>query len=159
MKESVPAWLQALRAAAPGVGFGLLLLGLRGLVAPDGRADWIVQGCGIYALIWSLGLGGAVWITRRRTLLDPRRLGWQAWAWSGRWHGLVGAICAGGALIGGLLYPLVGSMAGLEYSVGEMLRNGLRDGGFYALIWAPGISLVACAMWAARRRQTQPSAS
>lgn len=28
----------------------------------------------------------------------------------------------------------------------RMLVNGLKDGGFYALIWAPGLALVICIM-------------
>ena len=76
----------------------------------------------------------------------------QAFRWIGLWLGLVLLICLAGALAGALLFPVGGLLLGLELPVADMLRNGIMDGGFLALIWAPGISFVACLMWAHRKR-------
>lgn len=59
---------------------------------------------------------------------------------------LMGAIVAAGGVLGSLLYPVFGSLLGMKLHVLEMAANGLYDGAFYALIWAPGISLVLCIM-------------
>ena len=77
----------------------------------------------------------------------------QAAYWGGLWLGLIAAICLVGAFLGGLTFPLIGSLLEMDLSAGEMLRNGLMDGGFLALIWAPGLSFVACLMWARSKRQ------
>lgn len=149
---------QAVRSGLPGVLAGALLLGLTGLSGEREGVGRVVAGLGWYVLIWGVGLGGIVWIARRRTRVEASGLGKRAWAWSGRWHGLVAGITAGGALVGGVVYPLVGGLAGLDYRLREMIWNGMTDGGFLALIWAPGISLVACVMWAVRRHRAEKAA-
>jgi hypothetical protein len=72
--------------------------------------------------------------------------------WLGLWLGLVCLICLGGAVAGAVLFPAVGLLLGMDLTAGEMARNGLLDGGFLALIWAPGVSFVACLMRAHRNR-------
>jgi hypothetical protein len=72
--------------------------------------------------------------------------------WFGRWLFMVLAICLAGALAGGLLFPLFGHLLGMDLGTGEMIRNGIHDGAFLALIWAPGISFVACLMLARRHK-------
>ncbi|MEX0330499.1 MAG: hypothetical protein AB3N64_03660 [Puniceicoccaceae bacterium] len=75
----------------------------------------------------------------------PRRIK-SILVWGLLWFGLVGLICLAGAIAGAILFPVVGFLLGMDLSAGEMLRNGLYDGGFFALIWAPGLSLVICIM-------------
>lgn len=149
---------QAVRSGLPGVAAGALLLGLGSMIGEREVVVRVMAGAGWYAMIWGTGLGAIVWIARRRTQVEPAGLGKRAWAWSGRWHALVGGITATGALVGGMVFPLVGGLAGLDYRFREMIWNGVTDGGFYALIWAPGISLVACVMWAVRRDRAKKAA-
>lgn len=59
---------------------------------------------------------------------------------------LVLVIVGIGAALGSLAYPFFGTLLGMDLSLREFFLNGVKDGGFYALIWAPGISLVACIM-------------
>ncbi|MCD8483090.1 MAG: hypothetical protein LR015_10755, partial [Verrucomicrobia bacterium] len=63
--------------------------------------------------------------------------------WVQFWHAGVILMCAAGALVGMVAFILIGTLAGMDYSLPQLARNGLRDGGFYALIWAPGTVLVA----------------
>jgi hypothetical protein len=95
----------------------------------------------------------------RITSMDRERIrqwlpsGWLGWC--AVWSLLVVAIVAAGAIAGSVLYPLVGTLLQMELSVREMFINGVFDGGFYALIWAPGVSFVACIMgahWKNRNR-------
>lgn len=73
--------------------------------------------------------------------------------WFLRWLGLtLGGILAGG-LLGTLLFPVFGTLLGMDLSIGEMARHGFHDGAFYLTIWAPGGCFILCAMWAHRRRQ------
>lgn len=76
--------------------------------------------------------------------------GWNAFIsacyWFFRWLALVLIITAGGAVIGAVLFSVVGLAFQMDYRLSELLRNGLRDGGFYAFIWAPGVSFVLCVM-------------
>lgn len=74
-----------------------------------------------------------------------------ALAWFLRWLLLVSLICFAGALAGLVLFPVGGHLLGMELSTAEMARNGAFDGGFLALIWAPGLGLVICIMWARDR--------
>jgi amino acid transporter len=73
--------------------------------------------------------------------------------WCVGWLLLVVAIVAAGAVAGALLYPLFGTLLGMDLSVREMFLNGVLDGGFYAMIWAPGVSFVACLMGANWKRR------
>jgi hypothetical protein len=77
--------------------------------------------------------------------------------WSVGWLLLVMAIVAAGAVAGSLLYPVFGTLLGMDLSVREMIMNGVFDGGFYAMIWAPGVSLVACLMAANWKRRGAPN--
>lgn len=65
---------------------------------------------------------------------------------------LVCTIVLAGALLGAILFFSVGKLFGMDYSTNELLQNGLFDGGFYALIWAPGLSFVALVMRAHKQR-------
>ncbi|MEX0324868.1 MAG: hypothetical protein AB3N33_02140 [Puniceicoccaceae bacterium] len=68
--------------------------------------------------------------------------------WGLRWLGLVALICLAGGFLGAVLFPIAGHLLGMDLATRDMVRNGVFDGGFFALIWAPGLSLVICIMWA-----------
>lgn len=88
-----------------------------------------------------------VWIAGQRGLPALR---WSAgWLWA--WHWRLLAMVLAGAVLGGLAYTVVGGLAGIGASAPERVRAGAFDGGFYALIWAPGISFVWCVMLGHRR--------
>lgn len=67
----------------------------------------------------------------------PARLHWALYflIWT---LGLI----ATGAVLGMLIYPLLGRVAGLNRASGELALTGLRTLAFYFLMWAPGIALV-----------------
>ena len=71
----------------------------------------------------------------------------RAIKWVFLWLLLALAICWAGAVSGGLLFPVAGLLLRMDLPVREMVLNGLLDGGFLALIWAPGLSFVVCLMW------------
>jgi len=58
------------------------------------------------------------------------------------WHLRVLLIVSAGALIGAILFPLAGVLLGMDYTLAEMALNGIKDGGFYGLIWAPGAAFI-----------------
>jgi MFS family permease len=87
-------------------------------------------------------------LARLLPLLPSRLPGWIA-----LWLLLVAAIVAGGGIAGALLFPLAGSLIGMSLTPLQMAANGLRDGAFYALIWAPGVALVATIMLAHEKRR------
>lgn len=64
-------------------------------------------------------------------------------------------ITAGGALLGGVIFPIVGWIAGTEGdSVSHMLA-GVKNLGFLTFIWAPGISIVMAFAHAYKRHQVR----
>lgn len=82
----------------------------------------------------------------------PNRLsGWLAFGFL-----LVAAICLTGGLIGSLVYPAVGLLIGKDLTIVRMMRFGFADGAFWALIWAPGLSIVACIAGAYEKRRNAP---
>jgi hypothetical protein len=139
---------QAVKAGFPAVLTGLVLQLLSPLLS--GPLAVFFKAAGTYLLVIGLGVAAVILYARRQTSLSAQGLSVRCWRWIGRWHLLVGAITTGGAVAGCLLFVVIGSLAQLDYSLAELARNGLSDGGFYALIWAPGISLVICVMQAYR---------
>ena len=53
--------------------------------------------------------------------------------------------------MGGFLFPIGGWVFGYELEMMEMVKNGLFDGGFYAMMWGPGISFVLCIVFIRRK--------
>lgn len=84
----------------------------------------------------------------------PRRLP----GWIGLWALLVMAMTLAGAVAGGVLYPLVGSLLGMDLGLLEMVRNGVFDGGFYAFIWAPATGFVLCMIGVHEKKACSPKA-
>lgn len=74
-------------------------------------------------------------------------------AWGARFLIYVVLIVTTGAVLGALLFVPGAWLFGVDGSVGEIMRNGAYNGGFYALIWAPGLALVRCIMVAYQRRR------
>jgi hypothetical protein len=64
-------------------------------------------------------------------------------------------LTAAGAGLGAGLFPLAGWLFHLGTSAGQLAQQGVRIGGFYFLIWAPGTALVLCVMRAYRRRHPE----
>lgn len=128
---------------------GGVLAGL--MPGTEGRAVAVA----IYLGSWGVGVSiAAAWQRRRnRTLAVCFK---RVFYWVGFWHAGVVLMCLGGALLGALLFPAIGLLARLDYAVTTMVLNGIRDGGFYALIWAPGTVLVAAFMHG-KRRSNRPS--
>lgn len=89
------------------------------------------------------------WLEWTPTLARP--CGWLGWPVL--WLAMVAVGVALGGLIGAMAYVFFGSLAGHALGVSGLARNGLLDGGFYALIWFPGGSLVAAAVLAHRRAE------
>lgn len=58
-----------------------------------------------------------------------------------------------GAALGAVAFPLWGLAFGLKKTAAELALFGARTLGFYFLMWAPGIALVAGVMRAYERRQ------
>jgi hypothetical protein len=81
----------------------------------------------------------------------------KAYRWLGLWHLRVFGIVASGGVLGSILFLVVGSLFKLDYSSTELLKNGLLDGAFYALLWAPGISLIWCIIIAKKESDAQKS--
>lgn len=69
---------------------------------------------------------------------------------------IVFAWIALGAVIGAVLFPLLGPLLGHRGSAMELLRHGLRFGSFYFMIWAPGLSLVLTVMKGYREKKAEP---
>lgn len=65
------------------------------------------------------------------------------------------AIIGGGALIGAIVFPLLGPLFGSNRTPLAHAIVGARHLGFIALIWAPGIALVACVMRSRRNKSPQ----
>jgi len=66
--------------------------------------------------------------------------------WIVFWVLIVAGMCLQGALVGAILFPLAGSLLGMEMSLTEMAHNGIKEGAFLAFIWAPGTATMACFM-------------
>jgi len=51
-------------------------------------------------------------------------------------------MCALGALLGAVLFPLFGGLGGAHKTTAELIVFGAKTGGFYFMVWAPGVALV-----------------
>ncbi|MFT3870029.1 MAG: hypothetical protein QM715_16400 [Nibricoccus sp.] len=65
------------------------------------------------------------------------------------------AVVGGGALVGAVSFPLLGPLFGSDHSVFSHVVAGARHLGFIALVWAPGIALVACVIRAKQNKSRQ----
>jgi len=76
----------------------------------------------------------------------------RAGEWVVLWHGMTGSVMFAGGLIGAILFLVVGWIFDWGAALG-LLNKGFKDGIFYAFIWAPGLSFVACFMIAFGKRE------
>ncbi len=67
------------------------------------------------------------------------------------------AIVAAGAVLGAALFLLAGLCFHTGHTAAQLVQHGVRTGGFYFLLWAPGIAVVLCVMRAYRRRHPEES--
>ncbi len=51
-------------------------------------------------------------------------------------------LCALGSLLGAVAFPLVGGLGGSTKTREELIVAGARTGGFFFMVWAPGVALV-----------------
>lgn len=51
-------------------------------------------------------------------------------------------LCALGGLLGGVVFPIAGRLAGAHSSHDEMVVAGVKSGAFIFMVWAPGVALV-----------------
>ncbi len=85
----------------------------------------------------------------------------KAKLWAGRAGGFfvtVIEIVALGALLGAIIFPIVGTLSGAHKSTAELVLFGAKTLGFYFFVWAPGIALVREFMRAAKLRRADPPA-
>lgn len=70
-------------------------------------------------------------------------------------------ITAGGAVVGAVVFPVVGTLAGMDMTGAAMALSGARQIGFLTFIWAVGIAIVMAFQHAYRRRRrtAQPAVS
>lgn len=61
-------------------------------------------------------------------------------------------LCALGALLGAWVFPLVGPWGGAYKTREELVVLGAKTGGFFFMVWAPGVALVREFMRAAKNR-------
>lgn len=61
-------------------------------------------------------------------------------------------ICAAGAAVGAISFPIVGALIGAESSTLELIGSGAAKLGFLSFIWAPGTAIVLCFHRAYRNR-------
>jgi hypothetical protein len=73
--------------------------------------------------------------------------------WIGTWAALTFLMVAAGALLGAVLFPVIGALAGKASPSGALALAGARNLGFYALVWAPGTAIVLTVILEARRRR------
>ena len=82
--------------------------------------------------------------------MSPTQKFWAARA--GGFLFTVIGIVALGALLGAIIFPLVGRLIGSHKTTAELVVFGARTLGFYFFVWAPGIALVREFMRAAAAR-------
>jgi hypothetical protein len=84
----------------------------------------------------------------------------KAKLWAGRVGGFlftVIEIVALGALLGAVIFPIVGQLGGARKSAAELALFGAKTLGFYFMVWAPGIALVREFIRAAKPGRKNPA--
>jgi hypothetical protein len=89
-------------------------------------------------------------MSRTPTRPPPRSLHWSLYflLWT------IGLIAVG-TVAGTLLFPLVGTLIGAQFTLGELAINGAKMLGFYFMLWAPGLALVMTIKRAYEQRKRQ----
>jgi hypothetical protein len=68
-------------------------------------------------------------------------------------------LCALGALLGAIVFPIVGRLGGSHKTHAELLVVGVKSGAFIFMVWAPGAALVREFIRGAKARREIPPAS
>ena len=66
-------------------------------------------------------------------------------------------LCALGGLLGGIVFPLAGRLAGAHSSHESMVVAGVKSGAFIFMVWAPGVALVREFIRGAKARRCSPT--
>lgn len=61
-------------------------------------------------------------------------------------------ICALGALLGSVVFPIAGGLGGSAKTRDELIVAGAKLGGFFFMVWAPGVALVREFVRAGKKR-------
>jgi hypothetical protein len=61
-------------------------------------------------------------------------------------------VCALGALLGAITFPIAGGLGGSMKSRDELIVFGAKTGGFFFMVWAPGVALVREFVRAGKKR-------
>lgn len=130
-----------------GLFLGQIFLALSESMISEDRRSLISWSAYIYPAFW-LGLAGFIASWSSGNTMRKIRIGLY---WISLWHLIVLVFISGGAVTGSLLFLVIGSLAGMDYGITEMIKSGARNGGFYLLIWSPGIALVLCSMKAYKK--------
>ena len=75
---------------------------------------------------------------------------------SGGFFFTVLGICALGALLGAIVFPVAGRLGGAHKTRDELIVLGVKTGGFFFMVWAPGVALVRMVIRAASARKPAP---
>lgn len=66
-------------------------------------------------------------------------------------------LCALGALLGAVVFPIAGRLGGSHKTHAELIVVGVKSGAFIFMVWAPGAALVREFIRGARaRRESRP---
>lgn len=77
----------------------------------------------------------------------------QLWACrAGGFSLTVLGVCALGALLGAVVFPIAGGLGGSMKTRDELILVGARTGGFFFMVWAPGVALVREFVRAGKKR-------
>lgn len=68
-------------------------------------------------------------------------------------------ITAGGALVGAIVFPVIGMIAGTPGGPTDHLLAGIKNLGFLTFVWAPGISIVLAFDHAYKRHRSRQNKS
>jgi hypothetical protein len=123
------------------VGALLVPLASTALGSAHSKAESVATGV---RYLGGLGLYAGLQIATVRLIRREGRAE-AAKRWRGHFvdfHVSIVGICALGALLGALLFPVIGGLGGSYRSASELILTGAKMGGFYFMVWAPGAALV-----------------
>ncbi len=101
-----------------------------------------------------LGLYVGLHLALLRSLRRAKRFT-EARCWRIRFAGFylsVLGICALGALLGAVVFPIAGGLGASAKTRDELVVAGAKLGGFFFLVWAPGVALVREFVRAGKKR-------
>lgn len=122
---------------------------------PPGEVDRGRVSIWVYwAALVVVGAALTIYQTRVRRLALRAALRTVGYWWL-LWQGYTAGITLAGALLGVGLFAIFGPLVTESYTLPHLMREGARAVGFIAFVWAPGLSIVLCAITAHRRQQAR----